>query len=100
MIFSSLLALAALSFTFESSFPGSISLNSPVASMISLGYFYLPLVLLIDLMLSQTGSRLARRYPGLLPEIKRNARVTVPLLFFGLCILLVLVSGDDAARLY
>ncbi|WP_406854843.1 neurotransmitter-gated ion-channel ligand-binding protein [Alsobacter sp. KACC 23698] len=100
MIFSSLLALAALSFTFESSFPGSISLNSPVASMISLGYFYLPLVLLIDLMLSQTGSRLARRYPALLPEIKRNVRVTAPLLFFGLCILLVLVSGDDAARLY
>jgi hypothetical protein len=99
MIFSALLALAALSFTFESSFPGSISLNSPVATMISLGYFYLPLVLLVDLLLSQQDTPLTSRYPALLPEARRNLRLTLPLLFFGLCILLLLTSGDEVVRL-
>lgn len=47
LIFSSLLALAALSFTFESSFPGSISMETPVAQMISLGYLYLVGVLML-----------------------------------------------------
>ena len=42
MVFSTLLALAALSFTFEASFPGSISMNSPIAAMISMGYFWAP----------------------------------------------------------
>jgi hypothetical protein len=40
LIFSALLALAAISFTYEASFPGSISLNTPIAKIISLGYFY------------------------------------------------------------
>ena len=58
LIFSSLLALAAISFTFEASFPGSISLNTPVAQMISLGYLYLVAILLLDSILS------ARRESG------------------------------------
>lgn len=99
MIFSSLLALAALSFTFESSFPGAISLNSPIATMISLGYFYLPFVLLTDIMLTGQHSGLARRYPALLPEIRRNVRWTVPMLFFGFCLLLLVLASDRAVRL-
>ena len=55
MIFSSLLALAAISFTFESSFPGSISLNTPVAEMISLGYLYLVTVLMFEICLLYTS---------------------------------------------
>lgn len=86
MVFSTLLALAALSFTFEASFPGSISMNSPIAAMISMGYLYLPAVLLIDLFPGLDNSRFARRFPYLLPEVRRNLRLTVPLLFFGLCL--------------
>lgn len=94
MVFSSLLALAALSFTFESSFPGSISMNSPIATMISMGYFYLVLVLLLDLLLSQQSSSLALRYPSLLVEARKNLRYTVPLIYFGLCLVVVLASGE------
>ncbi|WP_181313740.1 neurotransmitter-gated ion-channel ligand-binding protein [Phreatobacter cathodiphilus] len=97
MVFSSLLALAALSFTFESSFPGSISMNSPIATMISMGYFYLVLVLLLDLLLNQHGSAIARRYPALLIEARRNLRYTVPLIYFGICLLVLLASGDGGA---
>ncbi len=95
MVFSSLLALAALSFTFESSFPGSISMNSPIATMISMGYFYLVLVLLLDLLLNQHASAIALRYPALLVEARRNLRYTVPLIYFGLCLLVLLASGDS-----
>jgi hypothetical protein len=96
MVFSTLLALAALSFTFESSFPGAISMNSPVAAMISMGYFYLPFVLVVDLFLGLKQSRVARNYPFLLPEIRRNVRVTVPLVFFGLCLLTLMASGEPS----
>jgi hypothetical protein len=99
MVFSSLLALAALSFTFESSFPGAISLNSPIATMISLGYFYLPFVLLTDAMLTSQDSALARRYPALIAEMRRNVRWTVPMLFFGFCLLLLLLAADRAVRI-
>ena len=94
LVFTTLLALAALSFTFEASFPGSISMNSPIATMISMGYFYLPAVLVIDVVLNMKNSAIARRYPYLLPEMRRNLRVTVPLLFAGLCLISLLLSGD------
>ncbi|QCK87884.1 neurotransmitter-gated ion-channel ligand-binding protein [Phreatobacter aquaticus] len=90
MVFSSLLALAALSFTFESSFPGSISMNSPIATMISMGYFYLIIVLLLDVLLSQHGSPIAQRYPSLLTEVRRNIRFTVPVIYVGLCLVVML----------
>jgi hypothetical protein len=94
MVFSTLLALAALSFTFETSFPGSISMNSPVAFMISIGYFYLPFVLMIDLFLSRDGVGLMRRSPYLADEIRRNVRVTVPLLFVALCLVSLFALGE------
>ena len=90
MVFSSLLALAALSFTFESSFPGAISMNSPIATMISMGYFYLVFVLLLDFLLNQHSSALATSYPSLLGAARKNLRMTVPLIFFGLCLVVML----------
>ena len=93
MVFSSLLALAALSYTFEANFPGSISLNSPIAFMISLGYFYLPFVLMLDLTLGKDGSSLARRYPYLLAEIRKNIRVSVPLVFMAVCLVSLFAFG-------
>jgi hypothetical protein len=94
LVFSSLLALSALSFTFEASFPGSISMNSPIAAMISMGYLYLPLVLTVDLYLGNESGRLRAKYPFLTQEIARNTRVTVPLLFAGLCLASLIASGD------
>ena len=57
-------------------------------------YFYLPAVLVIDLCLNMKNSALARRYPYLLPEMRRNLRVTVPMLFFGLCLISLMSSGE------
>lgn len=83
--YSALLALAALSFTFESSFPGSMSVNSPIAFMISLGYFYLVLTLLVHLALGE--HRLSRMGANtwLLAEIRANVRYTLPLIFALIC---------------
>ena len=87
IVISALLALAALSFTYENGFPGSISMNSPVAFMISNGYFYLLFVLTVDLALNQKEGRIAKQYPFLFVAIRKNVRVTIPLIFLGLCIL-------------
>jgi hypothetical protein len=93
IVISALLALAALSFTFENGFPGSISMNSPVAFMISNGYFYLLFVLTVDLSLSQHNSRLARQFPFLLHAIRRNVRFTIPLIFAGMCVQSLFAPG-------
>jgi len=83
--YSALLALAALSFTFESSFPGSMSVNSPIAFMISLGYFYLVLTLLVHMALSDTRLSVVRANPFLMAEIRANIRYTLPLIFALIC---------------
>lgn len=83
--YSALLALAALSFTFESSFPGSMSVNSPIAFMISLGYFYLVLTLLVHMALSDTRLSAVRANPFLTAEIRANIRYTLPLIFALIC---------------
>ena len=85
--------MAALSFTFESSFQGAISLNLPIAMKILLGCFYLPFVFLTDAMLTSQDSALARRDPALMAEMPRNVRWNVPMLFFGFCLLLVLAAN-------
>lgn len=84
--YSALLALAALGFTYESSFPGSISMNSPVAFMVSLGYFYLILVLLVDIVLTYANYPGRQRYPYLEAEIRSNLRLTLPLVFALVCL--------------
>ena len=85
IIYSALLALAALSFTFESSFPGSMSVNSPIAFMISLGYFYLVLTLLVHLTLLYGNFPAQRRHHFLLREIRANIRFALPAIFALIC---------------
>ncbi len=59
LIFSSLLGLSALSFTFESTFPGSFSLNTPISKIIAIGYLYLIVILLFKSFLgNQSTSKL------------------------------------------
>lgn len=90
--YSALLALAALSFTFESSFPGSMSVNSPIAFMISLGYFYLVLTLLVHLALVDVRLPFMRANPHLATEIRANIRYTLPLIFALVCVCSVIRS--------
>jgi hypothetical protein len=85
-IFASLLALAALSFTFEASFPGSISLNTPIAQIISLGYVYLVFVLLLDVWLSAACADPTRRFHPTLTELRRHVRWALPAIMAIVCI--------------
>lgn len=85
LIFSSLLALAAISFTFEASFPGSISLNTPVAQMISLGYVYLVLVLLVDGALARPCENAGARHHAICLAIKRQVNWALPAIMAIVC---------------
>ncbi|KQZ63057.1 hypothetical protein ASD54_01330 [Rhizobium sp. Root149] len=90
--YSALLALAALSFTFEASFPGSMSVTSPIAFMISIGYFYLILALLIDLFMESERFPGRTAYPFLSSEVRRVVRYVMPLMFTIICICVTLRS--------
>lgn len=91
LIFSSLLALAAISFTFESSFPGSISLNTPVAQMISLGYLYLVLVLMLEIVLAVTSAK----WSGIAGDFARQLHVQIK---WALPLWMVLICAGTAYR--
>lgn len=86
LIFSSLLALAAISFTFESSFPGSISLNTPVAEMISLGYLYLVAVLLFEIVLSVAVANPHFRWNREAAALRLHLRWAMPAIMLIICL--------------
>ncbi|MBR0781426.1 neurotransmitter-gated ion-channel ligand-binding protein [Bradyrhizobium iriomotense] len=86
LIFSSLLALAAISFTFESSFPGCISLNTPVAQIISLGYMYLIVVLIVDMSLYTLSRRTGALSAAMIDELRRQMRWALPSIMAAICI--------------
>jgi hypothetical protein len=89
LVFSALLALAAISFTYEASFPGSISLNTPIAKIISLGYFYLVVVVLIDALLWKPRSDPASRFHVLASGIRDHSRWALPSIMVIVCLALV-----------
>jgi len=90
--YSALLALAALGFTFEASFPGSMSVNSPIALMISIGYFYLIITLLTDLFMESSRFPLRARFPHLPEETRQVMRHLLPGLFVIICGCVILRS--------
>jgi hypothetical protein len=90
LVFSALLALAAISFTYEASFPGSISLNTPIAKIISLGYFYLVVVVLIDALLWKPRSDPASRFHVLACGLRSHSRWALPSIMVIVCLALVL----------
>lgn len=90
--YSALLALAALGFTFESSFPGSMSVNSPIALMISIGYFYLIITLLADLFMESSRFPLRATLPHLAEETRQVMRHLLPALFVIICGCVILRS--------
>ncbi|OCW56441.1 hypothetical protein [Hoeflea olei] len=79
--YAALLALAALGFTFEANYPGSMSVNSPVAFMISLGYLYLILALTADMVLESDRFPGKAAYPHLPEEARRTIRYVLPGIF-------------------
>jgi hypothetical protein len=86
LVFSALLALAAISFTFEASFPGSISLNTPIAKIISLGYLYLVLVVLIDGIVSSSCKDPASRFHVVASEVRRHTKWALPSIMTIICV--------------
>lgn len=90
LIFSALLALAAISFTFESSFPGCISLNTPIAQIISLGYVYLVAVLLFDSLLGVPCGRPQSLLHRPCAEIRRQMSWALPVIMTTICLGVVL----------
>ena len=90
--YSALLALSALGFTFESSFPGSMSSSSPIALMISIGYFYLIVTLLVDLLMNSQSFPLRQAFPHLAIETRRVVRHLLPALFLIICGCVILRS--------
>ena len=90
LIFSALLALAAISFTFESSFPGCISLNTPIAQIISLGYVYLVAVLLFDSWLGVPCGKPLSRLHRPCREIRRQVSWALPAIMTTVCLGVVL----------
>lgn len=85
LIFSALLALAAISFTFEASFPGCISLNTPIAQIISIGYVYLVIVLLFDSLLSTPCGKPESRLHRPCVEIRRQMSWSLPAIMTVVC---------------
>jgi hypothetical protein len=90
LVFSALLALAAISFTYEASFPGSISLNTPIAKIISLGYFYLVVVVLVDALLWKPRSDPDSRFHLLASGLRSHSRWALPSIMVIVCLALVL----------
>ena len=79
-IFSGMLALVALSFTFEAQFPGSMSADTPIATMVSSGFVYLIGALTVYIMMMNPAAPWAERNPALFAEVCVTIRWALPLL--------------------
>jgi len=79
-IFSGLLALVALSFTYEAQFPGSMSADTPIATMVSSGFVYLITALAAYIVLMDPAATWAEKHPGMFVEIRAILRWALPLL--------------------
>ena len=79
-IFSGMLALVALSFTFEAQFPGSMSANTPIATMVSSGFVYLIGALTVYIALMNPNASWAVKNPGVAAELRAVIPWAFPLL--------------------
>ena len=79
-IFSGMLALVALIFTFEAEFPGSMSADTPIATMVSSGFVYLIATLAAYVGLMNPSASWAEKHPHLFAEVRTVIRWALPLL--------------------
>jgi hypothetical protein len=90
MILSGVVALVALSFTFEASFPGSISMNSPISTLLSLGYIYLISIFFLNMLVMDPTRSWAKHNPFVFLEIRTFLRWSLPMILLvvgtALCI--------------
>ena len=78
MIFSSMLALVALNFTLEGSFPGSLSLQTPVSSILTSGFFYLAVSLALNIVAMNPDAPWAKKHVMVAAEVRSILRWAVP----------------------
>ena len=78
LAFTTLLALVALSFTFESNFPGSMSTGTPIAKILSIGYLYVVSVLILSMLLLNKELAWAKRHPNIFLELSAFVRWGLP----------------------
>lgn len=78
LAFTTLLALVALSFTFESNFPGSMSTGTPIAQILSIGYLYVVSVLILSMLLLNKELAWAKRHPNIFLELSGFVRWGLP----------------------
>jgi len=78
LAFTTLLALVALSFTFESNFPGSMSTGTPIAKILSIGYLYVVSVLILSMLLLNKELAWAKRHPHIFLELSGFVRWGLP----------------------
>jgi len=80
MIFSAMLALVALNFTLEGSFPGSLSLPTPVSSILTSGFFYLAAALGLNVIVMNPDSKWARKNVLLATEVRSIIKWVAPVM--------------------
>jgi hypothetical protein len=78
LAFTTLLALVAMSFTFESNFPGSMSAGTPIAQILSTGYLYVVSVLILSMLLLNKEFPWAKRFPDIFAEVNKFVRWALP----------------------
>jgi len=78
LAFTTLLALVAMSFTFESNFPGSMSTGTPIAQIVSTGYLYVVSVLILCMLLINKELAWAKRHPNIFLELSGFVRWGLP----------------------
>lgn len=94
MIFSALVALVALSFTLESNFPGSISLQTPVSSILTSGFVFLVSALILNIVVMNPEAAWAKRHSFVAREVRSVIKWSVPalmVLIWGTLVLRALV---------
>ena len=90
MIFSAVIALVALTFTLESNFPGSMSLQTPVSLVMTTGFIYLVSALILNILVMNPEAVWAKKHSYLAAEVRSIIKWAVPVLMLVIWLSLIL----------
>jgi len=93
MILSGIVALVALSFTFESSFPGSISMNSPISALVSIGFVYMMSCFFLNLTVLNHEMAWAKRDSFLFHSVRTVVRFGMPAILLSICVTILVAAA-------